>query len=306
MPPKSVKKTNPPTEVVTPVTPVVETQPVLVQSTPVVQVEAAITQTPEPVKQKGGKKQTKSSEPVVESTQTPVVAAVETTTTGTAPKVTKAGKKGGAKSAQVLTTGVEVSATPSTDAIPVVKKRGAKSSKASVEGAQVTEQTGGKAKAVKKVAVKAKAPKKSKEVVPGEVGVVGDTDAEESSDRLIRSFKVKLPDKEEFEGRFTGLTPYQAANKALSKYFRETEHPKQEITFLICESTRKSKKSVYTYVGKRYQLEVPVKYTIQDGREIVKNFKNSLKKVKKVDLLEKAGGATVVAPVVSTPVVATA
>jgi hypothetical protein len=67
-----------------------------------------------------------------------------------------------------------------------------------------------------------------------------------------------------------------------------------DVTFSICESTRKSKKSVYTYVGKRHQLEVPVKYTIQDGREIVKNFKNSLKKVKKVDLLnEQSAGAAV-------------
>jgi hypothetical protein len=31
----------------------------------------------------------------------------------------------------------------------------------------------------------------------------------------------------------------------------------------------------------RHKLDVPVKYTIQDGREIVKNFKNSLKKIKK-------------------------
>ena len=33
-------------------------------------------------------------------------------------------------------------------------------------------------------------------------------------------------------GRFTGLTPYQAANKALSKYFRETKKPKSEIQFI--------------------------------------------------------------------------
>jgi hypothetical protein len=106
-------------------------------------------------------------------------------------------------------------------------------------------------------------------------------DADQTSGRHLRSFKVRLPNKEEYEGRFTGLTPYQAANKALSKYFRETDNPLAEVTFSICESTRKSKKSVYTYVGKRLRLEVPVRYTIDGGREIVKNFKNSLKKVKK-------------------------
>ena len=109
----------------------------------------------------------------------------------------------------------------------------------------------------------------------------GDDEAGEDGDRRIRSFKGKLPGKEEFEGRFTGLTPYQAANKALSKYFRVTDKPKTEISFSICESTRNSKKSVYTYVGRRQKLDVPVTYKIQDGREIVKNFKNSLKKVKK-------------------------
>jgi len=106
----------------------------------------------------------------------------------------------------------------------------------------------------------------------------GDVNADE---KQIRSFKVQLPGSDNFEGRFTGLTPYQAANKALSKYFREGDRDNAEVTFSICESTRKSKKSVYTYVGQRHRLDEPVKYTIQDGREIVKNFKNTLKKVKK-------------------------
>jgi len=110
-------------------------------------------------------------------------------------------------------------------------------------------------------------------------------DLSDITDRKIRSFKVKLPNKEEYEGRFTGLTPYQAANKALSKYFRETQDPLSEVTFSICESTRKSKKTTYTYVGKRQKLDVPVSYIIQDGREITKNFKNFLKKVKKSELV---------------------
>ena len=111
------------------------------------------------------------------------------------------------------------------------------------------------------------------------------TEATENAldEKHIRSFKVLLPGYENFEGRFTGLTPYQAANKALSKYFREGERSNAEVTFSICESTRKSKKSVYTYVGQRHKLESPVRYTIQGGREIVKQFKNTLKKVKKSD-----------------------
>ena len=109
---------------------------------------------------------------------------------------------------------------------------------------------------------------------------------DDSTEKKNRSFKVKLPNKEDFEGRFTGLTPYQAANKALSKYFRETPDPLTEITFSICESTRKSKKTTYTYIGKRQKLDVPVSYTIQDGRQITKNFKNFLKKIKKNDIVE--------------------
>lgn len=131
---------------------------------------------------------------------------------------------------------------------------------------KIKEKTGGKGK---------QSPKKDEEVVES---------TDNNSEKKIRSFKVKLPNKEEFEGRFTGLTPYQAANKALSKYFRETAEPQTEITFSICESTRKSKKTIYTYIGKRQKLEIPVTYKIQDGREIVKNFKNSLKKIKKADI----------------------
>ena len=164
-----------------------------------------------------------------------------------------------------------------------------------------------KAKVVKAKVVKAKVSKSSKEKenvdesekVKATIDVDDDeivADVDETSDRRVRSFKVKLPDNTDYEGRFTGLTPYQAANKALSKYFREGKKDlNTEISFCICESTRKSKKHVYTYTGSRVQLATPVKYTIQDGREIVKNFKNNLKKVKKADVKIEAETATATA-----------
>ena len=109
----------------------------------------------------------------------------------------------------------------------------------------------------------------------------------------IRSFKVQLPQNEEYTGRYTGLTPYQAANKALSKYFRENktiQNIQNEITFSIRESTRGSKRSTYTYTGNREKLETPVKYSINglDGnaREIIKEYKNKLTKVKKYETKE--------------------
>lgn len=104
------------------------------------------------------------------------------------------------------------------------------------------------------------------------------------SGKRVRSFKVRLPGTESYEGRFTGLTPYQAANKALSKYYREVKSPKKEITFSIRESTRGSKRGTYTYNGRREKLEIPVEYSIDDGRTITKNFKNRLTKIKKAEL----------------------
>ena len=111
--------------------------------------------------------------------------------------------------------------------------------------------------------------------------------------RRTRSFKVLLPDSEEYEGRFTGLTPYQAANKALSKYYRETQKPKKQIQFSIRESTRGSRRNVYTYNGRREKLKTPVEYQIKpkdggEARVIVKNYKNRLTKVKKAELTETA------------------
>ena len=112
------------------------------------------------------------------------------------------------------------------------------------------------------------------------------TATETPGGRRTRSFKVLLPNATEYEGRFTGLTPYQAANKALSKYYRETNKPKKEIQFSIRESTRGSKRSVYTYNGRREKLKTPVEYSIKDGRTIVKHYKNRLTKVKKAELVE--------------------
>ena len=222
--------------------------------------------------QKGGKKTVVKVEtaPVIE---TPVEV------TATVAKT----QKGGKKTAPTTTPVVEVAATAT---VSKTQKGGKKTAPVVevttpvVETAPVV--TGG-AKA-KKVATKKVT---EAEALATEVAILA-TDAEETTDRRVRSFKVRLPGNEDFEGRFTGLTPYQAANKALSKYFRETEKPQVEITFSICESTRKSRKATYTYVGRRQKLDIPVTYKIQDGREIVKNFKNSLKKVKKSEMVTES------------------
>jgi hypothetical protein len=141
--------------------------------------------------------------------------------------------------------------------------------------------------APKKAAASAAADAKSKPSKPSKKdNVLKGSDSTETNDKKQRSFKVKLPGSNDFTGRFTGLTPYQAGNKALSKYFRtnKTVKPNKTITIEIQESTRNSKKGTYTYEGSRIKLEIPVEYIIKDGdneRTIVKEFKNKLIKKKK-------------------------
>lgn len=232
-----------------------------------------------------------------QTTETPVQPKTEQKTESAPAKTEQkaGGKKNNSKKVEAAPVPVPapapVVAAPAPEPVPVKAKGGAKKSKAEpaaaapvVEAAPAPKKGGAK-KTVNKTTIKVEATdaninKKPKRVSKKAEKVQSNDENQEG--HHIRSFKVKLPGNEDFEGRFTGLTPYQAANKALSKYFRENKASNNtEITFSICESTRNSKKAVYTYFGKRNQLDVPVKYTIQDGREIVKNFKNSLRKIKK-------------------------
>ena len=250
---------------------VVETKPVPVETKPV-QVETKPVSTPA---KKGGK-----TAPVVAA---PVPVPVAATVTAPAKKGGKASKetpvvaeplpvatpaKKGGKASKETPVVVAASTTP-------VKKGGkaAKADTTTLDPVVATPKKGGKAPKVSKVV------KVAKKVV-GE-----DSQDDEGGDdkKHVRSFKVRLPGSEAFEGRFTGLTPYQAANKALSKYYRESNELQKEVTFSICESTRNSRKSTYTYVGGRHELSTPVTYTIADGRLITKKYKNVLKKVKKTE-----------------------
>jgi hypothetical protein len=257
---------------------VVETKPVQVETKPVTTpakkggkatAAAPVVAAPEPAPKKGGK--------ATKETTAPVVAAPVSESTGA--------KKGGKAAALV------VAVPESTGA-----KKGGKATKettAPVVAAPVSESTGPKkgGKATKETtATESTGPKKGgKATAPLKKAKVTkkvieeDSQGEDDGKKHVRSFKVRLPGSEAFEGRFTGLTPYQAANKALSKYYRESNELQKEVTFSICESTRNSRKSTYTYVGGRHELSTPVTYTIADGRLITKKFKNILKKVKKVD-----------------------
>jgi hypothetical protein len=220
-----------------------------VETTPVIESTPAPTPVVEVAPAKTAQKGgAKKAAAKAEAPVTPVVAAAAAPV---APP--KTAQKGGAKKAVAKT---ETVAAPVT-AAPAAKKGGAKKAAAKTEVAAV--------------------------VAPAVEGVEGD-----EVDGKSRSFKVKLPGEQEFSGRFTGLTPYQAANKALSKYFRTNENnniTSDQVIFSIKESTRGSKRHEYTYKGTRVKLEQPITYTIKsaDGadRVITKQYKNQLTKVKK-------------------------
>ena len=99
-----------------------------------------------------------------------------------------------------------------------------------------------------------------------------------------RSFKVKLSSEDQLYGRYNGDSPYQAANKALSEIIRNrvknSESVNDDIIFYLVESTKGSLKKSHQYTGKRIKLENPVTYKVGE-QEIIKNYKNVLKKVKK-------------------------
>ena len=169
-----------------------------------------------------------------------------------------------------------------------VKKPALNSKKTVSKNKKVSKNSKAASKATSKATSKAASKKMSKSAatkLTKETSATAPTKAIKST----RSFKVRLPGSETFEGRFTGLTPYQAANKALSSYYRANPKSKiSQITFTIKESTRGSKRNKYSYNGKREKLATPVEYPIKsaDGtiRTIVKAFKNRLTKIKKAEL----------------------
>ena len=232
----------------------------------------------------------------------PVVAAPVVAAPVVAAPVVKASKGKGKTAVEPAEVAVAVPVQEGGAKVPKVKEaKEAKEAKGG-KGAKVPKvkeaKEGGKGTKAPKVkeakGTKVKAPKESKVKAPKAPKVKATTDADEASEDLDggkRSFKAMLPGSEKYEGRYTGLTPYQAANKALSKYYREEKDStvvksSSEITFSIRESTRGSKRSVYTYNGRREKLATPVEYTIKgkDGdRTVVKEYKNRLTKVKKAE-----------------------
>lgn len=102
--------------------------------------------------------------------------------------------------------------------------------------------------------------------------------------KKTRSFKIKLAEEKAY-GRYTGDSPYQAANKALSELIRKKKQDGKattgKINFTLIESTKGSSNKEHKYTGKRIPLKKPITYETKNGVTVTKNFKNELKKIRK-------------------------
>jgi len=110
--------------------------------------------------------------------------------------------------------------------------------------------------------------------------------------RNTRTFKVKLEENGTPYGRYYGISPFQAASKALSEIIKKNKQSDQlggagrgsePINFYLIETTKGSSKKIHQYAGNRVKLENPVEYTV-GGNTITKEYKNILKKIKKNEL----------------------
>jgi len=227
-----------------------------------------------------------ASEPVVESKQKktkkskvtePVVAAPEVVAEPE-PVVAEPVKQKGGKSKKP---NVEPVAEPV--AQPVAAPEPVKKSRKSKSNQPASEPVAPESAPVKQ----SRKPRQPKQQKNEEPVATTEPESEDPMDKT-RSFKVMLPNDSDYTGRFTGLTPYQAANKALSKYFRNSDNTnitEDFIFFSIKESTRRSKRNVYNYKGARVKLATPIEYKIKsengEERVITKQYKNQLVKVKK-------------------------
>ncbi len=119
---------------------------------------------------------------------------------------------------------------------------------------------------------------------------MSDNTVNKTEQKKSRSFKIML-NGEVKKSVFKGESPYQAANKALSETIRNMMknggNVDEEISFTLIESTKGSSKKEHEYVGHRVKLEVPVSYEVKGGQTITKEYKNVLRKVKKMGVSSK-------------------
>ncbi len=255
--------------------PVVEAQvpaptPAPIQAQPVVETKQA---------QKGGKKSSKQAEPV----QAQVQAQAQTPAPVQAQPVveTKQSQKGGKKASKQAEPVAEVKAPTPTPVIAPVQAQPVVETKQSQKGSKKS------SKQVEQVVeVKAQALPEPKV----EVEAAEEADGDEQVGGKLRYFKLFYND--EYQGRYCGKKPKQAANKAFSSIIKEMKKNgnqkggfNSDVNFSIRECTRNSKHKEYNYVGVREELKKPVDVEIknEDGtvKKITYSFHNKIAKAPK-------------------------
>lgn len=82
----------------------------------------------------------------------------------------------------------------------------------------------------------------------------------------IESAEIKLP--KDYQGRFESKTPGGAALKATRRLFQiaseKRKTKKQEIRFVLRETTQGSEKTEFHYIGMKRKLDTPVDFTRGD------------------------------------------
>lgn len=90
--------------------------------------------------------------------------------------------------------------------------------------------------------------------------------------RIKRFFAQVDPNTREFNGRYTGFTPKQAASKAFTNYIRSNRINPHNIIF-IKETTRMSKNKIYKYTCMRVRNDQQV---IIGNRNVTYRYVNKL------------------------------
>ncbi len=189
------------------------------------------------------------------------------------------------------TTQLKVESTPVVETKQAHK--GGKKSTKQAEPVQVAEPTPVvvETKQVQKGGKKSTKQEEPVQVAEPKVEVEAEEEGEEQVGGKLRYFKLFY--NEEFQGRYCGRKPKQAANKAFSSIVKDMKKNGNQkggvdvdINFSIRECTRNSKHKEYNYVGVRQELKDPVEVKInnEDGsvKKITYSFHNKISKAPKV------------------------
>ena len=240
----------------------------------VVATPAPATPAPTPAPQERTKKSSKNTTPATPAVATPAVApVVETPVVAPVVATPAPAQEGKSKKSKAK------SAEPAAVATPAP---------APVQEVAAT-QEGGKSKKAKKSSKPAEPEPTPAPSVAPTVATEGD-DCSGSGKRFFRCVYRAADGSFVNGGRYSGKKPKQAASKALKAIVKKNNVTTgEEVTFLIQECTRGSKKKKYSYKGSQVDLAEPVKIKItkKDGSagEIAYRKHSVVKKIR----LEECG-----------------